>query len=620
VRFGVGAKLTISLMFVVLLGAISGGWSLYSLNSLRDRYEHLVQNVYPLQAAAQTLDTEVQIQAQSTIAYALTREPDNVKKIQESRSRAAAATQMLQQASGDSDDLLTHIQAVENVRSRFEKMVDATITGSDDLAPDQLVLRAESARRTGEELGKAVKALVEHLHQQVDAATTGAATAATQARVVLGVVVGLSLVLGLLISWLVVVFVGRPIRNVATQLARIAQGAGDLRQELRITSHDELGLLGQSFNQLVRGLAGTVRQVIEASQEVHAKASLLMQASQTAADAAVRVSAGAQSVAEGAQQQAGSAAGAKTVMNELSDAIGQIAGGAQQQAHQVQQTAATVAEVVQAMEGVARQAAEVQQASRLAASSAHRGAEIVDQTLSGMDHVRAKVLASAHKVQELGRYSGRIGDMLVVITDIAEQTNLLALNAAIEAARVGEHGRGFAVVAEEVRKLAARAGDSAKEMRNLVGSIQQGTQEAVAAITETTQDVEAGAALTGEAGGALREILGSVEQMVTAVDHISVAAQQVMASTRQMSMAVNDVAGITQENTAATEEMAAAAEQVLDAISSVHEISQRNGASLQSVSAFLFEVNNGIGGVAAAAADLAGIAGRLKGLVDQFKV
>ena len=619
-RFGVGTKLAFASMFIVFLGALSGGWSLYTLNSVRGGYEELIKEVYPLASAAQNLNVEVQIQAEHTIAFALTREPDKVKQIQQSRERAVASSNLLQQAAMTDAELQEYVTQVDDLRTRFERMVDATVAAGDELAPDQLALRAESARSTGEQLGGAVGKVVEFLNGKVAESSSAAGAKAGQAGMVLVFLIGLSVALGLATSWLVIRFIARPIRDVALQLQRIAQGAGDLTQQLRITSRDELGLLGDSFNQLVRGLSDTVRQVMQASQVLHNRASQLQTTSREAAEAATRVAAGAQEVADGAQKQASSAFGAREVMTELSAAISQIASGAHQQAAQVQETAATVSEVVTALEGVAHQASEVQQATRLAATSAHRGAGIVDQTLNGMDTIRQRVISSAGKVQELGRYSGRIGEMLLVITDIAEQTNLLALNAAIEAARVGEYGRGFAVVADEVRKLAARAGDSAKEMRYLVESIQNGTRDAVSAITETTRDVAAGTELAGQAGDALREILASVEQMVSSVEHISSAAQKVMHSTQSMTQAVTDVAAVTQENTAATEEMAAGAEQVSCAITNVSKISENTGASLQSVSSFLFEVNSGITGVAAAAAELAEIAGSLNGLVGKFKV
>jgi methyl-accepting chemotaxis protein len=131
--------------------------------------------------------------------------------------------------------------------------------------------------------------------------------------------------------------------------------------------------------------------------------------------------------------------------------------------------------MVTQMEGVASTTSQIAATSSTAASRAQEGAQIVDDTLDGMQRIQDRVLSAAERVKELGQYGGRIGEMLQVITEIADQTNLLALNAAIEAARAGAQGRGFAVVAEEVRRLAERSSASVKEIRLLVTSIKEGT-------------------------------------------------------------------------------------------------------------------------------------------------
>jgi methyl-accepting chemotaxis protein len=517
-------------------------------------------------------------------------------------------------------ELTAIMQEIETLRSRFDKMTTATVENGNDLATDQLIVRAENARVTGEQLGTAVNKLIGGLQQFVDDNAAAAQTSANQASVMVGIMLVVVLFLGLAVSGMVIWFVARPVRDVAMQLANIAEGNGDLRQEIRIKTKDELGLLAQSFNALVKGLADTVRQIVGASEELNKKAAQLRDTSAGSVSAATKVSATAQSVSQGAQSQSHTALTAKATMTELTNAISQIAAGAQQQASQVTQTAAVVTHVVQAVEAVAHKATEVSLATRLAADSAHRGAEIVDQTLGGMNLIRDKVIASATKVQELGHHSSRIGEMLQVITSIAEQTNLLALNAAIEAARAGESGRGFAVVAEEVRKLAERATVATKEIRSLVGGIQSGTQEAVSAIVDTTRGVEDGARLTGQAGQALKEILSSIEQMVHAIQDISSQATQVQESARLVATSVQEVAAITEENSAATEEMAAGVEHVASSINHVSSISKETTDSLKVVSTSIAEVNGGIGQVAEASAELAEIAQRLQALMGQFKV
>ncbi|MFZ5826632.1 MAG: methyl-accepting chemotaxis protein [Bacillota bacterium] len=620
IRIGIGLKLTAAMLVVVGIACLSGAWFLYTLNSVGSEYTNLVENVYPLAVKAQSLNTEVQIQAQQAIAFAVTREQEPIKRLNASKERSTKYAEELAAAVQGNPELEQMMQEVDSIRARFDKMAKATVEGGKDLSADQLIVRAESARIAGEQLGAAVSKLIVGLQEFVDENAAAAEASARQAAVMVWTMLAAVLLGGLAVSWMVIQFVARPVRDVALQLAGIAQGNGDLRQELKIKTKDELGLLAQSFNALVKGLAETVRQIVRASEDLTVKAAQLRETSAGAVAATEQVSASTQSVAQGAQSQSQSAATAKSTMNELTNAIGQIASGAQQQANQVAQTAEVVAQVVQAVEAVAHKAAEVSQSTRLAADSAHRGAEIVDQTLGGMNLIRDKVMASAQKVQELGQHSGRIGEMLQVITEIAEQTNLLALNAAIEAARAGQSGRGFAVVAEEVRKLAERATEATKEIRTLVGGIQTGTKEAVNAIVDTTQGVEDGARLTGQAGQALKEILSSVEQTVHAIQEISGQAQQVQVAARKVATSVEEVAAITEENSAATEEMAAGVEQVAASITHVSNISEETTESLAVVSTSMTDVNGGIGQVAKASAELAEIAQRLQTLMGQFKV
>jgi len=128
---------------------------------------------------------------------------------------------------------------------------------------------------------------------------------------------------------------------------------------------------------------------------------------------------------------------------------------------------------------------------------------------------------SADRIQELDRLSEQVGSITDVISSIADQTNLLALNAAIEAARAGEHGRGFAVVADEVRKLAEQSAASAREIADLIRSIQTGTADAVKSMNLATERLAATNELAVEAGTALGDILGAVKQAAEEVGRIA---------------------------------------------------------------------------------------------------
>jgi aerotaxis receptor len=133
-----------------------------------------------------------------------------------------------------------------------------------------------------------------------------------------------------------------------------------------------------------------------------------------------------------------------------------------------------------------------------------------------------------------------------VIDSIAFQTNILALNAAVEAARAGEQGRGFAVVAAEVRSLARRSADAAKEIKNLIGA--------------SVDKVESGARLVDNAGQTMDDIVGQVKRVSDLIAEISAAAVEQSAGLTQVGQAVSHLDEITQQNAALVEQSAAASE------------------------------------------------------------
>jgi methyl-accepting chemotaxis protein len=504
-------------------------------------------------------------------------------------------------------------------QTRFYRMVDGLLANGDSLAAYQLVLQADNARALGEVLGRQGASLREYLTQKVDVARDAARAQARMAVMVLGIVIGGSALVGSTVTVLVYRLVVLPIRAVTNQLREISSGAGDLTQQLQVSSHDEIGMLAESFNQLVRGLSGIVRRVTVASDELLSRSRDMENSSQEVEQAVSGVSDAMNQVAGGAERQTEETEGARNTMGELVQAIQQIAAGAQEQAQQVQHATHTISFMVRDMEGVAEQASVIANASREAAATAHQGAAVVDQTLLGMNKVRDQVVSAAERVSALGEQGKRIGEIMQVITEIANQTNLLALNAAIEAARAGEQGRGFAVVAEEVRKLAERSALSANEIRTIIESIQFGTKDAVAAIQEGTTYVEEGAQLAAKAGQALKAILASVERTTADVQGISGAAQSLLSSSREAARAVEEVAAVTQQNSAATQEMAAGADEVSAAIQGVNRISTDNGSAVSEVSSALMQVTGSVGDIAGASRLLSGIASELRSLVGQFR-
>ncbi|MBK1654116.1 Cache 3/Cache 2 fusion domain-containing protein [Allochromatium vinosum] len=231
--------------------------------------------------------------------------------------------------------------------------------------------------------------------------------------------------------------------------------------------------------------------------------------------------------------------GIKESTDAINTAATEIASGNSDLSIRTETQAGTLEKTASAMEElnatVKQNAHNAQEANQLAQDSnrvAARGGELVRHVVDNMG-----------RIQDSSR---QIADIIGVIDSIAFQTNILALNAAVEAARAGEQGRGFAVVAAEVRNLAQRSGQAAREIKTLiVGSVEQ---------------VEDGVKLVEQAGQTMNEIVDSFQQVTTLVTEIAVASRQQSSGIEQVSRAVTQLDEVTQQNAALVEEAAAAAE------------------------------------------------------------
>ncbi|HEY3364419.1 MAG TPA: methyl-accepting chemotaxis protein [Symbiobacteriaceae bacterium] len=615
-RLTVTFKLSIASLFMLAaMGAIAA-LNLQGLNRIVAQYQDLTDRVDQAMVESRHVEANVQAAGRAITAHLLLGEPKSWADYQVARDEAGKSVARLSKLIRSDDG--------EAILARIESSLINYNAGAVPVFNRPVYTRAEAQQVVAtlapirEELTKAVDDEVAHQAQkvvEVQAQTTAAAAAQRRASLI---VLGIGLLIGLATTVTLVIFVVQPLKRVNGQLRELAAGGGDLTRRLQVRTNDEIGDLAKTFNAFLETLRTLLSDVRDSAVTVGSSAEQLMTTTEQVAQVSQGVAQAIGSVAGGTLEQAHSVQAATSMVGEMQEAIAKIAAGAQDEARDAQSTAAVVNQMVAAIADVVAKANHVSTSSHQAAETARSGGAVVEKTIEGMGRIRSGALESAKQMAELSRLSEQIGTINQAITEIAEQTNLLALNAAIEAARAGEHGRGFAVVAGEVRRLAERAGKSAKEIATLIDNIQTGTAHTREVMQQGTVEVEAGFRLVGDAGQALKAIQAMVDQANRDAAAIAAAAGQISSFSRNVAGAMENVAATSQENSAITEQMTAAAGQMTDSVSAVAAISEENAASAEEVSSSVEEMNAAMEEVASSAQGLAAIAEQLRARMIRF--
>jgi methyl-accepting chemotaxis protein len=300
--------------------------------------------------------------------------------------------------------------------------------------------------------------------------------------------VGITLAIFLPLMWVTLRSICGPLERAVSVAKRIA--SGDLSSRVESEGRDEPALLMKSLADMQSSLRNLVGQVRESSESIEVASS--------------EVASGNADLSQRTELAAGNLQRTASSMEQLTATVLSSA----ESAHTANQLASSAAEV------------------------AARGGSVVAQVVSTMNDINTS--------------SKKISDIIGVIDGIAFQTNILALNAAVEAARAGEQGRGFAVVAGEVRNLAQRSAEAAKEIKALIGA--------------SVDRVESGSRLVHDAGTTMTEIVASVQRVTDIIGEISAASSEQSHGIGEVKTAIGEVDQMTQQNAALVEESAAAAE------------------------------------------------------------
>ncbi|WCT23605.1 methyl-accepting chemotaxis protein [Acidovorax temperans] len=479
----------VTVLLLTLAGSAIGVWSLRSVDAATRQAiennvatERLVADAYRLQA----------INAERYKAMALSSEPE-VGEI----------------LSADIERTQTHYrELMDQLATRLQTPAEqALLTGTHDKAQDfqAAVKELVAARDFGlterirkvfaERFEPSAAALLGSLQQlaqsqrdAIDAAGAQIAQSSQRAQVALTLFCATALLLGSVLTWWLVRSISRPIGTANATAQRVS--SLDLRENIEGHNRDEAGQLLLSLNTMQEALRTLVMQVRQSAQSVRLAA------------------------------------------HEIAQGNADLSERTEGTASSLQQTAAALEQVTQRLHQSTETAARAEHMASQASAVATEGGNAMAQVV--------------HTMQNIQQSSRKVEEVTGVIDSIAFQTNILALNAAVEAARAGEQGRGFAVVAAEVRQLAMRAGEAAREIKGLIAT--------------SAQNVETGTALVNGAGHTMGQIVDSIRNVASMISDISTTTLSQTRDINDINTAVARLDQMTQQNSALVEESAAASE------------------------------------------------------------
>ncbi|MCV6798420.1 methyl-accepting chemotaxis protein [Achromobacter ruhlandii] len=495
-NLSIGTRLTLGFGTVLVLLLALTGLSQYELSQIGGINRTITEQTWTEANAINRIDVTTRANARANLELIVNTDPRAAEalfaRIDTNRKVIDQALETLRPLFSTEDER-QRLRLLEDVRGRYVKSFQGV---------GALLKRGErdaARQRLLEETLPLLDSLQDHIIEISRIQAAEMADASADSRKVIDnagmlnlILSGLAVVLGGLFAWRVSKSITAPLAQAVSVAETVARG--DLGQPIHAVTRDETGRLLRALHDMQDKLAGAVRTIRAGSE--------------TISSAAGQIAAGNTDLSSRTEEQAASLEETAASMEELASTVKQNADNARQ----ANQLAASASEVAQ------------------------RGGAVVSAVVSTMGDISAS--------------SRKISEIVSVIDGIAFQTNILALNAAVEAARAGEQGKGFAVVAGEVRSLAQRSAQAAREVKTLI-------EASVSKVAEGANHAE-------NAGTTMQDVVASVKRVTDIMGEIAAASQEQASGIEQVNRAVSQMDEVTQQNAALVEEAAAAAGSMQD--------------------------------------------------------